>query len=758
MIRFFAKLLLLLFPVALLFVFASTSAAPPNFVNESLILDLNEPTAITFLPDGRMLILERYGRIHVVQAGATQVNSTPFLQITNINTDEGERGLTGIALDPNFSTTGFFYVFYTSNSPLLDRVSRFRVNAANPNIADAGSEAIIWQDNAPAPAFHHGGAIAFGPDGMLYISIGDGADNPNASQNLSSFRGKLLRISSNGSIPTDNPFYDDAGPNYDAIWTRGLRNPFRFSFDPQTGRMYIGDVGANDPATSLEEINLGTAGANYGWPICEADNCASPLQGHVPPIFSYPHSNRDASVTGGFIYRGSQFPPAYQGTYFYGDYVQNWVRRLTFAADGTVSSSLNFEPDDGISDGPYGEIVDLKQGPEGALYYVDIGISWEGTARSGTVRRIIYTGANQPPQIVSASASPTSGPGPTLLVNFTSVASDPEGSTLTYTWNFGDGGTASGAIVSHTYTRRGQYVARLTVSDGVNQTLSNPITITVGAPPVAAITSPIGGSTFRGGDVITYSGTATDPDGALSASNFSWSIVLIHLSHTHPVQGPINRVTSGTFTIPTSEHELNNDTQFQFILTVTDANGLTDTEAVTISPETVDLSFNSQPPGFVLNVDGLPRVAPFTLNSLIGFQHIIDAPVQQQLGGVNYVFMSWSDGGAPIHTISALDSPQTYTANFQLPPPTATALLPTATATNTIPAPPPAFTYQPTATYTPTPTYTPTLSPTPATPPTDTPTWSPTPSETPSPTYTTYLLPTATATNTPLPLPPPVPP
>jgi len=653
----------------------------PDFTSETLILGLNEPTAISFLPDGRMLILSRYGTIQVVQPGASQVDPIPFMTLTNINTSDGERGLTGFALDPNFATNNFFYLFYTANSPLRDRVSRFTAQA---NTASPSSENIVWQDNVAATLWHHGGSVAVGPDGKLYISTGDGF-RENEVQALDSYRGKILRVNLDGSIPTDNPFYDGNGPNKDEIWALGLRNPFRFSFDQGTGDMYIGDVGANDPATSIEEVNRWRAGEatglNFGWPICQG-NCA--VTGMTNPLYSYPHANRDSSVTGGFVYHGGNFPSAYQGTYFYGDYVQNWIKRLTFDAGGNLAGNLSFEPSTGVSDGPYGEVVDLKQGPDGALYYVDIGITWEGVNNPGTVRRIKYNASNQAPVITSVGADPPSGPGPTLTVSFTASATDAENDVLTYSWVFGDGTSATGPVVTHTYLSKGPYSARLTVSDGTNQTLSNLIPITVGTPPIVFITSPADQSLFRAGDAILYQGVASDPDGSLSAANFSWRIVMLHDTHTHPAAGPIVGQESGTFIIPTSGHELNSDTAFQIILTVTDADGLQTSRAVVIRPDTVNLSFNTIPPGLTLLINNLPRTTPVsTFNIVKNFQLPLSATSPQQLGGNNYLFSSWSDGQPQTHAITVPSASQTYTAQFtQVTPPPVTGSSLTFNGTN----------------------------------------------------------------------------
>ena len=220
----------------------SAGAVPTGFQNEIILSNLSEPTGATFAPDGRLLVIERGGTIRVAQPGATQVDPTPLLQLTNINISGGERGLVGLALDPGFASNGFYYVFYTAASPLRDRVSRF---TANGNTAVPGSELGVWEDIETAADYHHGGAVEIGPDGLLYVSTGDFFGSGQESQLLTSYRGKILRIGTDGSVPTDNPFFDGGGPNLDPVWARGLRNPFRMSFDQVTGRLYIADVGSN---------------------------------------------------------------------------------------------------------------------------------------------------------------------------------------------------------------------------------------------------------------------------------------------------------------------------------------------------------------------------------------------------------------------------------------------------------------------------------------------------------------------------------
>ena len=236
---------------------------------------------MAFAPDGRLFVAEQGGRLRVIKNGA--LLPTEFLSVTT--TSSGERGLLGIAFDPNFASNHFVYVYYTATSPTVhNRVSRF---IANGDVAVPGSESVILELNPLSDATNHnGGAIHFGLDGKLYIGVGENANGANA-QTLSNLLGKMLRINPDGSIPSDNPFFTTASGDNRAIWALGLRNPFTFAIEPTTGRLFINDVGEN----SQEEINDGIAGSNYGWPATEGPtsnpNFRSPLfaygHGPVPP-------------------------------------------------------------------------------------------------------------------------------------------------------------------------------------------------------------------------------------------------------------------------------------------------------------------------------------------------------------------------------------------------------------------------------------------------------------------------------------------
>jgi glucose/arabinose dehydrogenase len=619
--------------------------ATPSFVNDRVVIGLDEPTALAFTPDGRMLVAERDGTVWVVQPGSGSVDPVPLLQIPNVPADN-ERGLLGMTVDPAFALNGRIYLYYTHSS-LRNRVSRFTVSGGS---APLSSELVVWENTAAADVWHQGGDLRFGPDGYLYIAVGDHLDAQSA-QSLRSYNGKILRVAADGSVPADNPFHDGAGPNVDAIWARGLRNPFRLSIDQPTGRMMIGDVGQSD----FEEINVGERGANYGWPQCEGP-CGT--AGMTSPAYWYEHDGHDASVTGGFIYRGSQFPAEYQGQYFFADYAMNWIKRLTLDASGNVTAVRSFEPPDGRNDGPYGDIVALAEGPDGSLWYVDAGPFEQNDA--GAVRRIRNLDANQPPT-ARASGGPLSGPAP-LTVSFSSAgSSDPEGEPLSYRWDFGDGGTSTAADPSHSYASSGRYTARVTTSDGTSETISEPVTITVGSAPTASILQPTSARTFRAGDVIAFSGEGDDADdGALGGSSLSWKVVFHHDSHIHPV---LDGVTggSGSLTVPTGGHSFHGQTSYEIVLTAKDADGIEATDSVIIQPEKAPVSLTSSPSGLNLLLDGITRATPFAQEEIIGFRYAVDAPSPQS----GYAFSSWSDGGAAAHMVTVPAGGLSLSATFQ---------------------------------------------------------------------------------------------
>lgn len=366
---------------------------PAGFTEISYASGLSSPTAMQFAPDGRLFIAQQGGALRVVKNGVLQ--PTPFVSLTVDS--QGERGLLGVAFDPNFAVNQYVYVYYTvpaSAGGPRNRVSRFTAAGPNGDVAAPNSEVVIVELDPlnVSASNHNGGAINFGPDGKLYIAVGDNANSANA-QSMSTRHGKMLRLNADGSIPTDNPFYNSATGVNRAIWALGLRNPFTFALNPGgVPAMMINDVGQS----AWEEGNVGGAGRNYGWPATEGDFNQNNNQTFTRPQFAYPHSGgttTGCAITGGAFYVPpvSNFPAQYQGVYFFADYCSGWIKYVDPTMDflnRNAPTITNFAS--GIS-GP----VDLKVGPDGALYYLAQG--------SGAVFRVTY-GTSTPPTAPTLSS------------------------------------------------------------------------------------------------------------------------------------------------------------------------------------------------------------------------------------------------------------------------------------------------------------------------------------------------------------------
>lgn len=352
-------------PIFLIFVLSlfniSCSDAQQLLTLSPFATGLSRPVCIQNAGDERLFVLEQAGKIKIIEASGT-VKETPFLDISNIVNDGGnEQGLLGLAFHPNYEINGYFYINYTAANGST-QVSRFTVLESNPDVADEESEFQIL--NIPQPySNHNGGDIHFGPGGYLYIGMGDGGaagDPENRAQNPQEMLGKMLRIDvDNGypyGIPPDNPFVDDPA-TLDEIWALGLRNPWRFAFDPLTGDMWIADVGQN----KIEEIDFqpssSNGGENYGWRCYEGSDeynngtDCPPMSSLVFPVYEFTHSGSPGgcSVTGGVVYRGTEFPDLY-GKYFFADFCGSWI--MSIHNEGGVWQTTNygvFNPGSGYS-------------------------------------------------------------------------------------------------------------------------------------------------------------------------------------------------------------------------------------------------------------------------------------------------------------------------------------------------------------------------------------------------------------------------
>jgi uncharacterized repeat protein (TIGR01451 family) len=587
-----------------------------------------------------------------------------------------------------------------------------------------GPEVVLINDWCQQYPSHSIGSLDFGVDGALYVSSGDGASfnftdwgqdgnpvNPcgdppgspgtaltpptaeggalrsqdvRSSVDPASLDGAILRVDPlSGSGLPDNPAASSADENARRIVAYGLRNPFRTAIRPGTSELWIGDVGWN----LWEEIDRLTeplgAVENFGWPCYEGAARQSGYDGAnlnlcetlysagsaVEPHYTYHHNQKvvngepcrpanpgtstSSSIGGLAFYEGGTYPSAYAGALFFADYSRDCIWVMFTGASGlpNADNRATFVAD-------AANPVDLEIGANGDLFYVDF--------NGGTVRRVQYFGANQPP-IASATASPTSGPAP-LAVSFNGGgSSDPEGGPLTYAWDLdGDGAYDDSTSAQPSFTYQiGTYQARLRVTDGSGaSTASSAITISSNnTPPVATVGAPSSSTTWRVGTTISFSGSATDPQqGFLSSAALTWALVQQHCPsdcHEHPIQ-TWNGASSGSFTAPDHEYP----SHLELRLTATDSGGLTDTEIVRLDPRTVTLTFQSAPSGLQLTVGSSSSATQFSRTVIEGSTNTMSAPSPQTLGGTSYVFNSWSDGGAATHAITA-DQSATYLATYQ---------------------------------------------------------------------------------------------
>lgn len=613
---------------------------PTGFSEELLASGLAAPTAMQLAPDGRLFVCEQGGRLRVIKNG--ELLTTPFLTVTV--SSAGERGLLGVAFDPSFETNRFVYVYYTATTPTIhNRLSRF---TANGDVAVAGSEVVILElNNLSSATNHNGGALAFGPDGKLYVAVGENA-TPAHAQSMGNLFGKILRINRDGTIPTGNPFYNSASGKNRAIWALGLRNPFTFAFDPAGNDLFINDVGQ----MSWEEINEGLAGANYGWPLTEGPTNNPHFTG---PKYAYSHSGGACAITGGAFYspQAIRFPSSYYNDYFFADFCAGWIRKL----DSVTGTVVTFAT--GIS-----SPVDLKVGNGGRLYYLARGASPTG----GRVYRVDYGVAE--PTITSHPASRTVAPGASVTFAVTASGAAP----LRYQWQRNGaniaGATARTFTIAAVTPNADGARFRAVVSNDVGGVASNAavLTLSTNRAPTGTMTSPVAGTLYSGGLVIAYAGTAADPEqGTLPASAFTWRVDFHHATHIHPFVPPTSGARSGSFTVPRTGHTETN-VWYRIHLTVRDAGGLTYTTYRDIRPRVVQLTLATNPPGLRVQRDGQPVTTPVSFPSVVGIVRTLGAVTPQGSGGTTYEFGSWSDDGDATHNIVTPSVNRTYTARYRV--------------------------------------------------------------------------------------------
>jgi glucose/arabinose dehydrogenase/PKD repeat protein len=676
-----------LLALAVVVVPSGMAATPPPGFEDHVLVEGGAstrtivPVGIAYEPGrGALFVVEQgdgseFGSARVRRRDAATGVVTTALTLGCVD-GRGERGLLGIAFDPDYLVGGsanrYVYLYYTravgaSGACAVSGLPAGPYNQVVRNHESGGAltaEEVLLRGPSLGAQNHNGGTIRFAPDKTLFIAMGDNASAGEpipGPRDMSRLLGKILRINRDGTIPADNPFVGQAGARPE-IWAFGFRNPFRMQFDAATGKLLIADVGEG----SWEEIDAGIAGADYGWPCYEANapflTCNPAPTQDVKPIYAYDRTQGNC-VIGGPVYRATAFPAEYEGAYFFGDCGASWIRRGRFAGDGTLTDVETFLTDATA-------VTDIAVSPAGCLTWVRSLIDVHETCRVG--------GPNAQPRAM-ATATPTSGPSP-LTVQFDGTeSSDPDQDPLSYSWAFGDATTSTAAAPQKTYGATGVRFATLTVNDGRGAANSSdavpPIRIVVGnRQPVGTITGPAAGSHYNAGDIIAFDGTAADPeDGVLPASAYAWTVVFHHGNHTHPFLGPIAGVTSGSFTIPTNGED-STDVHFQVLLKVTDSGAplgtigaVSQESQVEIVPNLTTITAAANPAwvGLQLSIDQAPGTAPRSKSSVVNFPRTLTAPSPQIIGGGTWEFVSWSDGGTAEHTVAAPSTDSTYTANYQ---------------------------------------------------------------------------------------------
>ena len=542
-----------------------------------------------------------------------------------------------------------------------------RVPASGPS---GGAEQVLIENWCQQYPSHSTGALNFGPDGALYLSAGDGASftfvdfgqdgspvNPCAdpasqggalrSQDLrtssdpTGLDGTILRVDpdTGNALPT-NPLFGGAIADDDRIIASGLRNPFRFTIRPGSGEVWVADVGWND----YEEINriplpIDPTVDNLGWPCYEGSgrqggydaanlSICETLYGQpgavASPFFSYHHNAKvvpgetcptgSSSVAGLTFYPSGPFPPQYDGALFFSDYSRDciWVMFQGVGGNPDPATRITFQA--GASNP-----VDVQLGPDGNIYYVD----FDG----GTIRRIRYLLANQPPVAV-IEADPESGPAPLSVDLDGTGSSDPDpGDTLTYAWDLDEDGQfddSTASQLTYVFTDPGSYAVGLRVSDGEDTDTESVLINAGNDPPQAVIDTPLPTDTWEVGETVGFSGHASDPqEGQLPATSLTWSLVMHHCPstcHTHPIQDFPN-VAGGQFVAPDHDYP----SHLELILIATDGEGVQDSASVLIQPSTVQLTFDTAPSGLQLGVGSETAVAPVVRTVIVGSANSVSA-------------------------------------------------------------------------------------------------------------------------------------
>lgn len=620
---------------------ANAQNYPQGFSQVLVAGNIEVPSAMAVAPDSRIFVTSQSGALLLIKPGILIPDTILQLTVSFM----GERGLVGIAVDPDFTTNNYIYLYYTATTPQVhNRVSRFTLDGDK---VVEGSEHIVLDLDRSTVAFNHnGGGLAFGIDGTLYVAVGDGGER-DFSQNLNLYHGKILRINKDGSVPPDNPFASSTREQTKRVWAYGVRNPFTIAVQPRTGRLFVNDVGNN----SWEEINDATVGGrNFGWPTTEG---ATTNPAFTSPVFAYQQGStagRGCAITGGTFYNppSTNYPSRYYGAYFFLDLCTQWISAL----DLSVTPPVRMDFATGTPD----NAVYLVVGPDNNLYFL--------SRTNRALYKIVYNNIS-PPFITDHPDTAAVLQRESVSFSISVVGSEP----FAYQWQKDEeditGATTSTlSIASARPTDAGRY--RVIVSNSAGKDTSDVAVLNVthvNLKPEASIVQPGSSSTYIAGTVLAYSATASDDDdGEIPAESFKWQINF-HRGNSVENVSTVQGIRNGTFTIP-NEGETSIEVWYRVILTVTDSEGLEDKDSIDVFPETSTITIETNPPGMQILFDGDPIAPPFQIQRVEGMLTTIDAPTPQSLNDITYEFSSWNNGGNILQVIPTPQEDVTFIANF----------------------------------------------------------------------------------------------
>ncbi|WP_353510381.1 PQQ-dependent sugar dehydrogenase [Intrasporangium sp.] len=554
----------------------STGMTPPSAAGPGDLL-----TDFDYLPDESFFAVGKYGLVQWVPKSGTPRRIASLSVVTT-----GDLGLVSVAVAPDYESSRTIYTARAlpstgpgSGETGILRLSKWTVVVDRDGLPTGLSDERALLETSSDGWMHTFGSVLVEPDATIWVSIGDGVINVTDKMALRSLdvndvHGKVLRLRPDGSGHPDNPFYDPANPRAarSLVFASGLRSPFRFSLDPGTGLPVLGDVGRS----VTEEVDLIRPGYSFGWPCWEA-SLPAPGYKDLPecvgvttakPLWEYPHAGSGAAVTGGIVYTGTSYPAAYRGRYFFADYVDHTLWTLGFSPAGELTAAP--EPDGFGVD--VGAPVRFAAGPGGDIVFADIS--------AARLRRLVYAPGNAAP-VPSFTSTANAD---TRTMSFDAQASfDPNGDTLTYRWDFGDGTAATGVTATHRYAADpDHYTVTLTVTDPLGLSAQSArVVYPANHSPTLNVNWPDSAVTYAVGEVIHASATASDPeDGRLSVS---WSSRLEHcytLTDCHQHYGVTGQ--GPTFDLPMEGHE--GDTQLWLTASASDSHGATTTSDFAVQP------------------------------------------------------------------------------------------------------------------------------------------------------------------------------